>query len=274
MASGNSEPEPTDGLKSFGSVLRAFRERAGLTQEGLALLIDYSLHQVASIERGRRFPSPDFVNRAEEALQADGILRAAARPLSRKKAIPQWFEQWAELETEAIALHAYECRVLPGLLQCESYARAVLQSRMPPLTDEEIGSKTAARLERSRMLAEKPNAAFSFVVEQAVLERRTGGREVTRAQLGHLLSVARLRNVEMQIMPTVQEQHAGLAGPMYLAETAHADCYGYFEGQGGSVFLSDRKAVGVLYQRYGKLRAQALRRSDSVSLLERMRGDL
>jgi DNA-binding XRE family transcriptional regulator len=72
------EPESTDSLKGFGGVVKVFRERAGLTQEQLAPLVQYSLQTVASIEQGRRLPPKEFVNRAEDILDAFGALRAAA----------------------------------------------------------------------------------------------------------------------------------------------------------------------------------------------------
>ena len=72
---GNSEPESSDSLKAFGEVVKAFRKRAGLTQEEFAPQVRYSPQTVASIEQGRRFPPPEFVERAEEVLDAFGALR-------------------------------------------------------------------------------------------------------------------------------------------------------------------------------------------------------
>ncbi|CAM5248902.1 hypothetical protein SALBM311S_00243 [Streptomyces alboniger] len=81
---GGGEPEVSDSLKTFGEVVKAFRKRAGLTQEEFAPRVRYSMPTVASIEQGRRFPPPDFVERAEEVLDAFGVLRGAARHLSRR----------------------------------------------------------------------------------------------------------------------------------------------------------------------------------------------
>ncbi|MFG2501890.1 helix-turn-helix domain-containing protein [Streptomyces sp. NPDC048441] len=274
---GCSEPEVSDSLRTFGEVFKAFRKRAGLTQEEFAELAGYSVQTVAKIEQGRRFPQPDFVERAEELLDAFGALRGAARHLSRQPGLASWFRQWAKFEAEAVSLYTYECRVVPGLLQTEAYARAVSFS-VPPLPDEQqLSERVTARLARQDLLAtsRKPPTAFSFIVEQAVLERHTGGEQVTRELYDHLLGVVeRHWNVEFQLMPLRQPVHAGLDGPMQLAETPENRWFGYSEGQKNGRLITDPREISVLQQRYAKMRSQALTPEDSLGLLKRMRGAL
>lgn len=74
-----------------------------------------------------------------------------------------------------MSLYAYECRAIPGLLQPEPYIRAIFDQRLPPLTEEQIETQVSARLERQRLLDERPNTTFSFVIEEALLVRRMGG---------------------------------------------------------------------------------------------------
>lgn len=268
------EPEVSDGLKSFGAVLKALREEAGLTQEEFAPLVRYSVHAVAKLEQGKRFPSVRFIERAGAVLEAPRVLKAATRHLTRRQGLASWFVQWAGIEEEAISLYTYECRAIPGLLQPEAYIRAIFERRLPPLTEEQIERQVVARLERQRLLPERQNTAFSFVIEQALLERRVGGAEVTRTLIDHLLEVGSLRNVELQIMPLRQEEHAGVDGQMYLAETSEHQWIGYTEGQQSSVLLTNSDDVSAMLQRYGKLRSQALGREATVSLLEQIRGAL
>ncbi|MBL1096483.1 helix-turn-helix domain-containing protein [Streptomyces coffeae] len=270
----NNEPEPSDGLRAFGAVVKVFRERAGLTQEELAPLVRYSPQTVASIEQGRRFPQQDFVERAEDVLDAFGVLRAAAKYLARRKGLASWFRQWAGLEEQAISLCTYECRVVPGLLQTEAYARAVTVSVPPPPEEEQVEQRVDARLARQQLLHRKPPIAFSFIVEQALLERHTGGVDVTKELIDRLLEVAELWNIELQIMPLRQPFHAGLDGPLQLLETADNGWLGYIEGQRHSQLVSDRKDVSALLQRYAKMRSQALTPEDSAGLLKRIRGAL
>lgn len=271
---GGGEPEVSDSLKTFGEVLKAFRKRAGLTQEEFAPRVQYSVQTVASIEQGRRFPPPDFVERAEEVLDAFGALRGAARHLSRRPGLASWFRQWARLEEEAVSLYTYECRLVPGLLQTEAYARRLFVEQLPPLGDDQIEAQWAARAERQRLLRERPNTAFSFIVEEHLFLRRTGGVGVTRGLIEHVLELAELRNVEVQVMPVMQQAHAGLDGPMQLLETSENRSFAYNEGQRGGLFVSEPKEISVLQMRYARMRSQALTLEDSVSLLQRMRGEL
>ncbi|MFH9131880.1 helix-turn-helix domain-containing protein [Streptomyces griseoaurantiacus] len=273
---GSCEPELSDSLRTFGAVLKALREEAHLTQEQFAPLVRYSVAYIAKIEQGKRFPPRDLLDRSEEVLGAVAgrVLGAAAKSLTRKAGLASWFRQWAGVEEEAVSLYAYECRAIPGLLQPEPYIRAIFERRLPPLSEEQIERQVAARLERQQLLTERPNTAFSFVIEQALLERHMGGPGVARQLLDHLLEQGARRNVELQVMPLRQYDHAGIDGLMYLAETPQHEWVGYSEGQQSSILITALKDVSAMLQRYGKLRSQALGREATVSLLEQMRGAL
>ncbi|MEU6809639.1 helix-turn-helix transcriptional regulator [Streptomyces sp. NPDC046831] len=274
-AGGSGEPESSDSLRTFGAVVQGLREHAGLSREEFGELVRYSRHTVASVELGRRMPDPAFVERAEEALGNMGALRRAAGCLARQPGLAAWFRQWARMETSAISLYTYECRVMPGLLQSEAYARAVSLSVPPIPDDEQLEERISARLARQELLStrRKPPCAFSFIVEQAVLERHTGGDDVTHELLDRLLDMSdRHWNVELQVMPLRQPVHAGLDGPVQLLETPENQWFAYSEGQKNGRLISDRKEISVLHQRYAKLRSQALTPEDSRSLLTRMRG--
>ncbi|MGV9312717.1 helix-turn-helix domain-containing protein [Streptomyces sp. NPDC003691] len=266
------EPEGSDSLRVFGAVLKAFRKRAGLSQPEFAPMVRYSVQTVASVEQGRRFPPKDYVEQSEEILDAFGALEAGAKCLSRRRGLAQWFRQWARLEEEAISLYTYENRLIPGLLQTEPYVRTLFDSRLPPLGDDKIEEQWAARAERQRLLKDRPNTAFSFIIEEHVILRGTGGPEVTRGQIDRLLEVAQYRNVELQIMPLARANHAGLSGPIRLLETPQNKWFAYCEGQRGGQFISESKEVSILQMRYARMRSQALTLDDSVGLLKRMRG--
>ncbi|MFK0018429.1 Scr1 family TA system antitoxin-like transcriptional regulator [Streptomyces sp. NPDC090798] len=268
------EPESSDSLRTFGAVVQALREHAGLSREEFGERVRFSKHTVASVELGRRMPDPTFVERAEEVLGNTGALRKAAGHLARQPGLAAWFRQWARLETTAITLYTYECRLIPGLLQTEAYARTLFTNQLPPMDDEQVEAQWVARAERQRLLRERPNTAFSFILEEGLILRRMGGVEVTRGLIDHLLAIAELRNVEIQVMPQVQETHAGLDGPMQLLETPDNTWFAYCEGQRGGLLIPDPKEISVLQRRYARMRSQALTIPDSVSLLQRMRGAL
>ncbi|MER5404076.1 helix-turn-helix transcriptional regulator [Streptomyces sp. NPDC002769] len=267
-------PESSDSLRTFGAVVQALREHAGLSREEFGERVRFSKHTVASVELGRRMPDPTFVERAEEARGNTGALRKAAGHLARQPGLAAWFRQWARLEATAITLYTYECRLIPGLLQTEAYARTLFTNQLPPLDDTQIEAQWVARAERRRLLRERPNTAFGFILEEGLLLRRTGGVEVTRGLIDHVLEIAQLRNVEIQVMPQVRETHAGLDGPMQLLETPENTWFAYCEGQRGGLLIPDLKEISVLQRRYARMRSQALAITDSLSLLEQMRGAL
>ncbi|MET7853824.1 helix-turn-helix transcriptional regulator [Streptomyces avermitilis] len=274
VGTGGGEPEASDSLRTFGAVVQALREHAGLSREEFGERVRFSKHTVASVELGRRMPDPTFVERAEEVLGNTGALRKAVGHLARQPGLAAWFRQWARLEGTAITLYTYECRLIPGLLQTEAYARQLFTDELPPLDDEQVEAQWAARADRQRLLRGRPNSAFSFILEEHLFLRQTGGVEVTRGLVDHILEVAQLRNIEIQIMPLVRASHAGLHGPTQLLETPENQWFAYNEGQQSGLLISDSKVVSVLKQRYARMRSQALTLVDSMSLLERMRGEL
>ncbi|MFF4559462.1 Scr1 family TA system antitoxin-like transcriptional regulator [Streptomyces sp. NPDC001435] len=269
------EPDPSDSLRTFGAVVQALREHAGLSRVEFGEMVRFSKHTVESVELGRRMPDASFVERAEAALGNTGALRHSARFLTRGEAgLAAWFRQWARLERVAVSLCTYECRLVPGLLQSEGYARALCDNEIPPLSDEALETTVRARMERQQLLREKANTTFDFVIEEAVFMRRLGGTPVTAEQLDLVLELSSLRNATVQVMPADSEQHSCLSGPVRLLETPDGHWRAYSEGQENGRLITDPKEVSRIHMRYARLRSQALSPKDSTSLLVRIRGAL
>ncbi|MFJ9885305.1 Scr1 family TA system antitoxin-like transcriptional regulator [Streptomyces sp. NPDC091287] len=269
------EPHPSDSLRTFGAVVQGLREHTGISRAELAGLVRFSKHTVESVELGRRMPDQDFVERAEAALGNTGALRRAAPHLSRGEVgFAAWFRRWARLEREAVSLTTYECRLVPGLLQSEGYARAVFDNGIPLLTDGQTETQLVARMERQSMLRERPTVPFSFIVEESVFRRRLGGAQVHAGMLDHVLELTEPRNVTLQVVPMELEFHACLDGPVQLLETPEGRRLGYSEGQQNGRLITDLKEVRLLCQRCETLRSQALNPKESRGLLKRLRGEL
>ncbi|MFD5128002.1 helix-turn-helix domain-containing protein [Streptomyces olindensis] len=269
------EPDPSDSLRTFGAVVQALREHAGYSRVEFGEAVRFSKHTVESVELGRRMPDESFVERAEEATGNTGALRKSARHLTRGEAgLAAWFRQWANLEKVAVSLCTYECRLVPGLLQSEAYARAVFEGTVPVVPDDQLADFMAKRMERQRMLLERPTTPFSFIVEEHVFRRRFGDVEQMRKLFDHVLELSAPRNVTLQIVPLEAGLHACLDGPLQLLETPKGQRLAYSEGQQNGRLISDQKEVSLLQQRYDTLRSQALNAKDSRGLLERLRGEL
>nr|WP_305809400.1 helix-turn-helix transcriptional regulator [Streptomyces sp. Go40/10] len=254
------------------------RERAGLSQREFAELMGYGPDLISAIERGVRTPRPEFLRRADEILQANGLFIAVIpqveEAMSRARTRhPEWYRGYAALEAQAVSLHDYSTMGVLGLLQTEDYARAVFTQRHPPLDEETIEKRVADRLSRQQIFEQWPPPEFSFVIEQAVLERPIGGPKVHRDQLHQLLRIGRMRNVQLQLMPTRLEEHPCLDNAFTLLIPKGKEQVAYMESQGYPKLISDREEVRVLAARYGIIRAQALNPHESLARIEKMLED-
>lgn len=268
-----SKSEGSASMRMFGSVVRALREARDLSTDELAAHVGYSRSLIIKIERGDRMPPPTFVEKATALLDAGDVISKAAEHLERGD-FPSWFEGYADLERLAISLYTYDIVVINGLLQTEGYARVLLSASSSVLETEEIERRVQARLARQVLLTRTPPAQVAFLVDELVLRRPLGGRDVQKAQLERLLEVGELRNVSVQVMPTTYDAHAGFNGPMTLLETAERRRLAYLEVQGRSILTDDCDEVSELHQRYAMIRSQALSVRESAKLIETIAGEL
>lgn len=149
-------------------------------------------------------------------------------------------------------------RCVPGLLQTERRTRALYEMRTPLLNEDIIEQRVASRMDRQEILTYWPPPMVTAVIEETVLQRPLGGPEVHREQLEQLLKLGRLRNVELQVMPTDRSEHAGMGGPFVLLTPKGKPQVGYIEAQSSSRLITDSEDVRILAARYGSIRAQAL----------------
>ncbi|WP_405900801.1 helix-turn-helix domain-containing protein [Streptomyces sp. NBC_00727] len=257
---------------AYGKLLRLFRERSGLTQQALADAIGYSLEQVASVEQGRRPAKAAFTEAAERVLDACGALRVLQEDVDRAK-LPEFFRDFALLEAEAVSRFSYDPMLVPGLLQTEAYARALLEAHFPPLEEDAIEQHVTARLARQSLLTRKnPCVVFSFILEEGALHRMVGGGAVMAEQLARLRDCTRMRNVDIQVMPTMRAAHSGVNGQMVLLETVERRQFVSIEAQGIVNIRSDRNEVSEFWLQYGMLRSQASNTEESARLIEQLAG--
>ncbi|WP_435242806.1 helix-turn-helix domain-containing protein [Streptomyces cucumeris] len=260
-------------LKGFGKQLKLLRERAGLTQAELASRVGYSTEQVASVECGRRIPKPELIDKADDVLGAGGLLKAMKEEAALAR-YPAFFRDAARIEAEAVEVYAYDSQAVNGLMQTEEYARAVLAMRRPLLDEDIVEQRVAARMERQAIFSVRPAPILGFVIEESVLRRPFGGKQALRGQLEQLLLIGEKRNVEIQVMPTEREDHAGADGPFILMTPKGGEQLAYLEGQGQSTLLTDREEVRPIAARYGIIRAQALTPRESATFIEKLLGEL
>ncbi|MCL2553071.1 MAG: helix-turn-helix transcriptional regulator [Actinomycetia bacterium] len=261
-----------DILKTVGRQIKLWRERAGLTQAELGQRIGYSEEQVSSVERGRRAPKPEFLDAADEAVGAGGMLAAFKVDVERAR-YPKQVRDLAKLEADSVAISAYCNHNIQGLLQTREYAEALYRMRRPLLNDETIERYVGARMARQEIFQRWPAPILSFVQEEVTLTRPLGGRAVLRGQLERLLEMGQLRNVEIQVMPTDREDHAGMGGEIRLLEPRNGPTVGHVEALSYARLITERTEIRTLQAQYGIIRAQALTPRESLAFIEKVLGE-
>lgn len=258
---------------ALGKMVKFLRERKGLTQREFGELVGYGPDAVSAMERGVRTLRPEVLLKADELLDAGGLLKEvvpeveAAMAKTRTRH-PEWYRSYAGLEAEAVELHFYANHGVPGLLQTEDYARAVFAKRRPLLDEETIERRVADRLSRQQVFERWPSPMVSYVLEEIVLDRPIGGRRVHPDQLRHLLRVGGMRNIEVQVMPSGLEEHPNMDGAFNLLTPKGHGQVAYTEVQGYPRLITDSEEVRKIADRYGIMRAMALSPSESRKLIE------
>ncbi|MEV4425085.1 helix-turn-helix domain-containing protein [Streptomyces sp. R-07] len=285
--SGNEEERPerpseVDGtahlFRALGKIIKVLRRNAGLSQAELAALTHCSEDLISSIERGVRVPQPDFLVQVDPVLGAGGVLVAAAddarEALSRARTRhPDWFQDFADAEAKAVALHYYAVQAVPGILQTEAYARYLFGNRRPMLDEQTVEKRVADRISRQVILDKWPSPTISFVLEAAVLLRPFGGPQVHREQLRRVLDVARRRTIELQIMPQDGTEHPYLDGAFTLLTPPGRREVAYTEIYGHARLITAPEHARTYAERYGIIRARALSPQESLAWIEKLLGE-
>ncbi|WP_367141150.1 MULTISPECIES: helix-turn-helix domain-containing protein [Streptomyces] len=255
-----------------GNQIKLWRQAANVSREELAAEAGYGVEAVRSMEMGRRRPSQHLLEVADSMFGACGKLKAA-HPYLEPDRFNNRVREYMAIEAETVAFHWYDVLLIPGLLQTEGYARALMASHCPPVDDETVEARVAGRIERGELL-KKTTTLFSFVIHEAALRGLVGGPEVMKGQLNHLLEVGELRNVSIQVLPLGQGATPGISGAFTVLETADFRQYGYQEAQGSHLLFTDTEKVGDLVKRHSMIRMQALDVEASAEMIRRVAEEL
>ena len=259
-------------VATVGRQLKLRREAVGMRAAEFGEAVGYGEDMVFKIEGGKRIPRSESLDRADEVLGAGGLLSSMKEDV-KKVRYPRKVRELAKLEAQAVEIGVYECISVNGLLQTPDHARALFEVWQPAYSEEDLERVLAARMARKSVFERSPAPALSFVQEEATLRRRIGGTMVWREQLEHLLEVAQLRNVTLQVMPTSSGAHPGLGGRIEVLKFADGTAAGRSDGAFNGRPISDPKQLRILELRYGTIRAQALPPRESLALIEDMLGE-
>jgi hypothetical protein len=186
-----------------------------------------------------------------------------------REMLSETFTTYLGLETEASSVYTFEQGVFPGLTQTPDYARAVMLDGPDELTAQAIEERLKVRLERQKLLTGTDPLRLWAVLDEAVLRREVGGRDVMAAQFRHILQLAELPRVTFQIVPFSKGAHPGVSGPFTILEfpePASPDT-AYTESLAGELVLEKPHDVGRFKLALERLRSIALSPRDSLEML-------
>ncbi|MEU9554706.1 helix-turn-helix domain-containing protein [Streptomyces fumanus] len=242
----------------FGTRVRRLRLAAGMTQAELGAKAHVVSSRIAQIERvcGAR-PTLELARALDRVLGADELL-VELWPYVYREAFPDWARVFIALSERATVVREYAAHVVPGLLQTEEYARAVLSVGTTLTGAAHLEERLSARMERQERLRGADRPELWVVLDEAVLRRPIGGRAVMREQLARLLSVADERHITVQVLPFDQGEHDAMGGSLTLLTLPDGSTAAYTEGAHYGQLIEDSAEVGRFALTYDRLRAVAL----------------
>ncbi|MEN3616160.1 helix-turn-helix transcriptional regulator [Plantactinospora sp. ZYX-F-223] len=245
--------------------LRRTRELLGLTQDAWGERIHFSAKHVGAVERGERPALPDYLTAVDRAFGT--TFMQFYRMFVQGELVPVWYRPFVEHEGRASLLRVYHPLVVPGILQTEAYARAVLVGRR--FQPDTVDGIVATRLGRQEILYRRPDPCqLVAVVDEGVLHRRVGNAAVMRDQLKALVAACDHPNVRVQVVPFEAGAYVGLDGPLAIA-TVDGRSVGFLEGHLEGRVIESPDATKDLEGAWEAIRDYALPSNQSLELIMR-----
>ncbi|WP_345044624.1 helix-turn-helix transcriptional regulator [Streptomyces sannanensis] len=242
----------------FGARVRRLRTAAGLTQAELGRMTHVVSTRITQIERasGAR-PTLELARTLDAVLGADNLL-VELWPYVYREAFPDWSRAFMAYSERAVSIGEYAAHVVPGLLQTEAYARAVLSVGLTLSSDTQLEERVTARMGRQGRLGSTDRPALWVVLDEAVLRRPVGGRAVMREQLERLLEAAAEPHITVQVLPFDQGEHDVMGGSLTILTLPDGSEVVYTEGAHHGQLIEDPAEVRRFSVTYDRLRAAAL----------------
>ncbi|MEV7615062.1 helix-turn-helix transcriptional regulator [Streptomyces sp. NPDC089799] len=284
--------------RKLGEELRALRDRSGLTSGEAARIVGWHQSKISRIETGRSGVKPEDVRllldayggvgereRALlEALSVSAAGPAAGADTGRGRQwwhdyrglLPQEYRDFISLEAGARSARTVELSVVPGLLQTPAYARAVTRAALGGLPEPKVDALVDVRLARQSVLRADPPLELDAVLDEAVLRRQIGGPEVMAEQLWHLVDVAALPHVRLQVLPFSVGGHLGLTGPFVIfsfPNIADLDVV-VLDHLTSSLYLERKEDLEAYGAAFRTIQSHALPPQDSSELISGIAGSV
>lgn len=268
----------------LGTQLRRLRESVGITPQAAGVAIRASHAKISRLELGRvGLKERDVVDLlglygvtdGEEQRRWTELVRRSNTPgwwQSYSDVLPSWFETYLRLEQAARVIRTYQVQLVPGLLQSEAYAGAVIALADAGGDANEIERRVHLRMTRQKLLAEQDSPTVWAVVEEAALRRLTDTPSLLHSQVEHLLELSTLPSVTLQVMPLRAEGHPGAGGPFTILRFEEDDLPDvvYLEQLTSSLYLDKHQDVETYTQVMERICDRASTPEASTALLHGM----
>jgi hypothetical protein len=254
----------------LGAQLRRLRERAGISRADAGYVIRASDSKVSRLELGRvAFKERDVADLLSTYGVTDPGEREAFLEMVRNAnqpgwwrryndVTPPWFQDYVGLEESATRIQTYQLQFAPGLLQTETYMRAILTRGRPEYAPPDTERRISVRLKRQKLITGVNPPKLWAIMDESVLHRPVGGRRVLREQIEHLLDMARMPHITIQIVPNHLSGYAaeGAFTILRFAEAELPDVI-YIEHLGGAVYLDSLDEIELYARTLDRLAVDA-----------------
>ncbi|MGI8331259.1 helix-turn-helix domain-containing protein [Actinomadura scrupuli] len=276
------EQRPTVRSRRLGMMLRQIREERGLSTHAAARLLNRSQASISKLETGHRgIHRPSLENMLDRYGVRDPELRETLFRLARNARTPGWWQSYGGtlspeamdligLEADAAAIGFFELILIPGLLQTEAYARALLGQGSFSYDPKLIDRLVDVRMKRQRILARPRPPAVRAVLDEAALRREVGGPEIMRAQLRHLIEASHRPDITLQVLPFSAGAYLGMVGAFTLMDIGpHGDLQvATIDSLSDMSYREETNQVRGYSQAFDRLCATALGEADTRALIQ------
>ena len=268
---------PTVRERRLARTLRQLRDNAGLTIEEVAEKLELSASTVSRMETAQVGVRARDLRDLLDTYGVTGAERDQLLQIARERRQQYWWREYkdlpniavAGLEADASTIWQYSTQLVPGLLQTDSYARAVLEAIRLDAKPGDIERRLELRLHRQALLTSENAPEYWVVLDEAVARRQVGGPATMAEQLLQLIEVAKLPNVTLQLLPFDSGEHAGMDGEFTLyhyRESADPDVV-YIENTGSDLYLEAPEVTRRYNKIFDHLRAAAQNPGESIRTL-------
>jgi hypothetical protein len=272
----------------LGIELRRLREEAGYTAVEACEPLKAKGPKLSKIENGKQGATPEEVRILCEFYRASNEERdyliglAEQRPRHRRRragkrdAVPDWFRRFLALEWDATEIKTYQIDMVPGLLQTEDYARAMIRAWEPEADERLIDKQVETRMRRQDVLRRtgRPSLRLDVVLGEGAVRRMLGDKKVMRVQLKHLAMMARRPNITVRVLPFDVPDRISVPSAFQLFRLAQQNISTvYLEDLFGATYLKEPEEYTQYSSVYGRLRDAALEPEGSRILLDKMAGE-